>query len=304
MLTSGAERIGRGDLAQRISIRTGDELEALGNQFNIMAARLEASHASLEHKVKERTAELEDANQAKSRLLAVASHDLRQPLLALALFVAQLRKRLAAPERNRVVGRIETVVAGMNEMFDALLDASKLDSKVVAPDVTDVPLSEVFARLETTFMNAAREKGLSLRIVPSSTIVRSDAILLERILLNLVSNALRYTERGGVVVGCRRQGRAVRIEVWDSGVGIPVEQRDRIFGEFVRLPSADAAADRGLGLGLAIVARLCTLLGHQVGVSSVLNKGSRFFVTVPRAPADMPDAARTDTRANASVAPI
>lgn len=290
-LTSGAERIGRGDLSQRISIRTGDELEALGDQFNIMATRLEASHANLEQKVKERTAELENANQVKSRLLAVASHDLRQPLLALALFVGQLRKRLAANERNRVVGRIETAVAGMNELFDALLDISKLDSNAVAPDVTDFPLARVFARLETIFMDVAREKGLSLRIVPTSTTVRSDAILLERILLNLVSNALRYTERGGVVIGCRRQGGKVRIEVWDSGVGIPADQRDRIFGEFVRLPSADAAADRGLGLGLAIVARLCALLGHQVGVSSVVNRGSGFFVTAPRTPAQMPDVA-------------
>jgi signal transduction histidine kinase len=213
-------------------------------------------------------------------------------LLAVGLFVAQLRKRLAAPERNRVVGRIETAVAGMNQLFDALLDVSKLDSKGVTPQVSDFPLSSVFARLETTFMNAAREKGLSFRIVPSSAIVRSDAILLERILLNLASNALRYTERGGVVVGCRRQGRSVRIEVWDSGVGIPVEQRDRIFAEFVRLPSADTAADRGLGLGLAIVARLCALLGHQVGVTSVVNEGSRFFVTVPRASAEVPEVTR------------
>ncbi|HEX2338010.1 MAG TPA: histidine kinase dimerization/phospho-acceptor domain-containing protein [Hyphomicrobiaceae bacterium] len=131
-LQRGAARIGQDDLGQRISIRTGDELEALGDQFNRMAEQLERSHATLEHKVQERTHQLEQANLAKSRFLAAASHDLRQPLHALGLFVAQLRGRLDAPERDRVVDRIDAAIAGMNELFNALLDISKLDAGVLA----------------------------------------------------------------------------------------------------------------------------------------------------------------------------
>jgi signal transduction histidine kinase len=279
-LRIGAARIGSGDLTRRISIRTGDELEALGDQFNSMAAQLHDSYATLERKVEERTQQLELANLAKSRFLAAASHDLRQPLHALGLFVAQLQASIDAPDRGRIVERIGAAVAAMNELFGALLDISKLDAGVLDPNITEFPVAHLLQRLETTFAGAAHEKDLSLQVVPSEAWIRSDFILLERVLLNLVSNAIRYTSRGGAVVGCRRRDRSLRIEVYDTGVGIPTDQRQKIFAEFYRL--GDAHDNRaGLGLGLAIVDRLCRLLDHPIELASTSGKGSRFAVIVP-----------------------
>jgi signal transduction histidine kinase/ActR/RegA family two-component response regulator len=285
-LRDGAVRIGSGDLGQRISINTGDELEALGDQFNAMAARLQESYAGLEGKVEERTRQLEAANQAKSRFIAAASHDLRQPLHALGLFVAQLHGRLRAAERSQIVGRIEAALSAMNELFSALLDISKLDAGATTINVTVFPVAQLLAHAESTFAGAAREKKLSFRALPSDAWVRSDFILLQQIVFNLVQNALRYTRRGGVVVGCRKRGDQLRIEVWDSGIGIAADQHDKIFGEFYRLGEPDRDRRGGLGLGLAIVDRLCRLLGHPIEVKSTVGKGSVFAVTVPLAPAN------------------
>jgi signal transduction histidine kinase/CheY-like chemotaxis protein len=285
-LRDGAVRIGSGDLGQRISINTGDELEALGDQFNSMAARLQESYAGLEGKVEERTRQLEAANQAKSRFIAAASHDLRQPLHALGLFVAQLQGRLRAAERSQIIGRIEEALSAMNELFSALLDISKLDAGATTVNITVFPVGQLLAHAETTFAGAAREKKLSFRALPSDAWVKSDFILLEQILFNLITNALRYTRSGGVVVGCRKRGDRLRIEVWDSGIGIAADQHDKIFGEFYRLGEPDRDRRAGLGLGLAIVDRLCRLLDHPIEVKSTVGKGSVFAVTVPVAPAN------------------
>jgi signal transduction histidine kinase len=284
-LQDGAARIGSGDLARRITIKTGDELEALGNQFNSMAAQLQDSYATLERKVEERTRQLEMANLAKSRFLAAASHDLRQPLHALGLFVAQLRSPKKAAERERIIEQIDTAVAAMNDLFNALLDISKLDAGVLTPNASDFPLMQVLRHIEATFAGAAVEKGLSLRIMPTAAWVRSDAILLERILLNLVSNAVRYASHGGVLVGCRRRGESVQIEIYDTGPGVPEDQRQKIFGEFYRFGSPDRDGRAGLGLGLAIVERLCRLLDHPIQLTSTVGRGSRFAVVVPWAAA-------------------
>jgi signal transduction histidine kinase len=281
-LRSGAERIGRGDLAQRISIKTGDELEAVGDQFNAMASQLQDSYATLEGKVVERTYQLEQANLAKSRFLAVASHDLRQPLHALGLFVAQLREQSDRADRERIVDRVEDSVTALNELFDGLLDMSKLDAGVLAPKPVAVSVVKVFDRLRSAFSAAAAAKGIRLRIVDTTAWAGSDPILLERILLNLVSNAVRYTQVGSVLVGCRRRDGALRIEVLDTGWGIPAERLRTIFAEFVRL-NPSPSEQGGLGLGLSIVQRLCELLGHQIEVQSTLSKGSRFVVTLPEA---------------------
>jgi signal transduction histidine kinase/ActR/RegA family two-component response regulator len=285
-LRDGAVRIGSGDLGQRISINTGDELEALGDQFNAMAARLQESYAGLESKVEERTRQLEAANQAKSRFVAAASHDLRQPLHALGLFVAQLHGKLRASERSQIVGRIEDALSAMNELFSALLDISKLDAGATTVNITVFPVAQLLAHAETTFAGAAREKKLSFTALPSDAWVKSDFILLQQILFNMVQNALRYTRSGGVLVGCRKRGDRLRIEVWDSGIGIPPDQHDKIFGEFYRLGEPDRDRRAGLGLGLAIVDRLCRLLDHPIEVRSTVGKGSVFAVTVPLAPAD------------------
>ncbi|HLQ92725.1 MAG TPA: ATP-binding protein [Xanthobacteraceae bacterium] len=282
-IRTGAARIGGGDLTQRISIKTGDELEALADQFNSMAAQLQESYAGLERKVEERTHQLEQANLAKSRFLAAASHDLRQPLQALDLFVAQLQEQMKTQEGTRLVGRIDAAVASMNELFNALLDISRLDAGVLTTSILDMPASRLLTRIEDTFAGAARKKGLTFHVVASSLWLRSDVILLERIVLNLVSNAVRYTSSGGIVVGCRRRGDQIRIDVCDSGLGIPEEQRRNIFGEFYRIQKGDSHG--GLGLGLAIVERLCRLLGHPIELTSTVGKGSRFSVTVPLAAA-------------------
>ncbi len=280
-LRTGAARIGGGDLGHRISIRTGDELEALGDQFNAMAARLEESYATLERKVEERTHQLETANMAKSRFLAAASHDLRQPLHALGLLVAQLRDSGTASERRRLTERIGAAVAEMNELFNALLDVSRLDAGSLSPDLKAFPIADLLARIGRTFAQTAHDKGLSLRMVPTPAWVRSDAILLERILLNLVSNAVRYTSKGGVLIGCRRRGDRLRIEVWDTGPGIPDNQQQYIFDEFYQIPDPDRDRRGGLGLGLAIVDRFRRLLDHPIAMKSRIGKGSCFSIEVP-----------------------
>jgi signal transduction histidine kinase/CheY-like chemotaxis protein len=284
-LRAGAARLGSGDLSQRISIKTGDEFEALADQFNSMAAQLQESYANLERKVDERTHQLELANLAKSRFLATASHDLRQPLHALTLFVAQLRDQMEAAERGRLVDRIDAAVAAMNELFNALLDVSKLDAGALAPNIAEFPLAHLLTRIETTFAAAAREKGLSLRLISTGAWVRSDIIMLERILLNLVSNAIRYTSHGGVIVGCRQRGTMLRIEIYDTGPGIPEDQHHNIFEEFYQLANPERDRRGGIGLGLAIVDRLCRLLDHRVELTSTIGKGSRFTIIVAMAAA-------------------
>jgi CheY-like chemotaxis protein/anti-sigma regulatory factor (Ser/Thr protein kinase) len=246
---------------------------------------LQESYATLERKVEERTRQLEVANLAKSRFLAAASHDLRQPLHALGLFVAQLHDRTRAAERRRIVARIDAALSAMNELFNALLDISKLDAGVLTPSIAEFPVARLLKGVETTFAGAALEKGLSLRVVPSTLWVRSDFILLERIVFNLVSNAMRYTSSGGVLVGCRKRGARVRVEVWDTGAGVPQHQQQNIFGEFYRLGEPDRDRRAGLGLGLAIVDRLGRLLDHPIDLTSTLGKGSCFAVAVPLAAA-------------------
>jgi CheY-like chemotaxis protein len=213
-------------------------------------------------------------------------------LHALNLFLDQLRHERNRVERNRLFVRIHTAAASMNELFNALLDISKLDAGVVAPSISDFPLTRLLKRIETTFVAAARNKGLRLRIVSTSAWVRSDFILLERILLNLVSNAVRYTEGGGIVIGCRHREGRLRIDVCDSGMGIPEDHRRNIFREFFQLGSEKRQGAAGLGLGLAIVDRLCGVLGHPIELSS-----RRFSLLVPLAPSEAVPAASDAPRA-------
>lgn len=280
-LTAGAARIGGGQLDHRISIHTDDELQALGDGFNAMAAALEASRSGLEGQVAQRTHELAEANRAKSRLLAAASHDLRQPLHALNLLVAQLPLARDAAERERLTRRIEAAVASINGLFDGLLDISKLEAGVVTAHVEPVALQAVFDGLVATYADAAQSKGLRLRVRPSRDWVLSDRALLERILGNLLANAVRYTAHGGIVVGARRRGSDLRLEVWDSGIGIRHEVQPEVFREFFQVAPQGRLRGEGLGLGLAIVSRLCALLGHPIGLASRPGRGSCFNVSVP-----------------------
>jgi signal transduction histidine kinase/ActR/RegA family two-component response regulator len=281
-LQQGAARIGAGALDHTMEVTTGDELQALAEDFNRMAARLRESYAGLERKVAERTHELELASQAKSRFLRAASHDLRQPLHALGLFVAQLNERVLDPQTRRIALQVGAAVTALRDLLDAVLDVSRLDAGAILPELADFSIHTLLERLDTTFAPAATEKGLRLRVVPSGLLVCSDPVLLERILLNLVANAVRYTERGGIAIGCRRRGQRVRIEVWDTGIGIAPEQQGAIFQEFYQVANPEHDRGRGLGLGLAIAARLAGLLGCRIEVASRPGKGSVFAVEVPR----------------------
>ena len=245
------------------------------------AARAEAKLVHEYEESQDKTRQLEVANRYKSHFLASASHDLRQPLHALNLFVAQLRGAANPAERDRLAARIDAAVSSMNELFEALLDMTKLEAGVLQPNVTEFSVQRLLERIEGTFADAALKKGLRLRVVPSTAWVRSDSILLERILLNLVSNAVSYTVRGGLVVGCRRCGNELRFDVCDTGTGIPEDQRRNIFGEYYQLAPAGPGRQAGLGLGLAIVDRLGRLLGHRVDLDSHPGHGSRFSVSVP-----------------------
>ncbi|BBO14598.1 MULTISPECIES: MASE1 domain-containing protein [Bradyrhizobium] len=258
--------------------------------------RLRRARVELEQKVAERTQELELASAAKSRFFAMASHDLRQPLHALGLFVAQLRTPLEPGERAKTIERVDATRKEMDEMFNSLLDISRLDAGMLIPYITEFPIGRLLQKSETAFDQATREKGVRLRVRPSDAWVRSDAMLLERILLNLVSNAVRYTLKGGILVGCRRRGEMLRIEVYDTGPGIPEDQKQNIFGEFFQVPAPEQNRSGGLGLGLAIVDRLRLLLNHPIELASTVGRGSRFTILVPKvdecvraaAPADLP----------------
>jgi signal transduction histidine kinase/CheY-like chemotaxis protein len=247
---------------------------------------VERAEANLEDKSRQlemANRQLEMADRYKSHFLASASHDLRQPLHALNLFVAQLPTEKKPAERKRLVSRIDAAVASMNELFEALLDMTKLEAGILQVNPAEFAMQRLLDGIETTFAALADKKGLSLRVVPCSAWVRSDPILLERILFNLVGNAVRYTAHGGVVVGCRRRATQLRIDVCDTGAGIPEDQRQSIFTEFYQLATLAPERTAGLGLGLAIVDRLGRLLGHPVQLQSNPGRGSRFSVSVPLA---------------------
>jgi signal transduction histidine kinase/CheY-like chemotaxis protein len=281
-LQEGAARIGAGALDHRMEVKTGDELQTLAGELNQMAARLRESYAGLERKVAERTRELELANQAKSRFLRAASHDLRQPMHALGLLVSQLDERAGDPETRRIAEQAQTAVTALRELLDAILDISRLDAGVISPEIKDFAIADLLARLGIAFAASAAEKGLRWRVVPSRLWVRSDPLLLERISLNLAANAVRYTRHGGVIIGCRRRGDQVRITVCDTGPGIAPDQQQAIFQEFYQVSDPEGDRRQGLGLGLAIAARLAHLLGCRISVASRPGKGSVFAVEVPR----------------------
>ncbi len=227
----------------------------------------------------------EQANVAKSRFLAAASHDLRQPLQALVIFFDLLSRRNRAPELDELIGKIGQSLNVFQDMLNALLDISKLDAGIVAPDVRDIALGPLLDRLHDEFTPVADANGLAIRVVPTSLVVRSDPHLLERMLRNLLANAIRYTPCGRVLLGCRRAGGTVRLQVCDTGVGIPEDQLRAIFGEYYQIDNQARDRRQGLGLGLAIVDRLAGLLGHPVRVRSAVGRGTLFEIEVPATPA-------------------
>ncbi len=223
---------------------------------------------------------LDEANRAKTRFLAAASHDLRQPMQAITLLVESLQERSREPATRAIVESIRSSVGTMAALLNAILDISRFDAGTVRPERSHFALGPILERLRHAHAEAAKHKGLRLRVVRSSVVVETDAVLLYRILSNLVANAVRYTERGGVVVGCRRHAQGVSIEVWDSGPGIDEAQQREIFREFVQLGNPQRDREQGLGLGLAIVERTSRLLGHRLELRSRPGKGSMFALHV------------------------
>ena len=286
-LRSATASITTSGLPQTVELRTGDEIEDLADDFNAMARRLQRSYAELEDKVAERTLELaerrdqaERANAAKTRFLASASHDLRQPMHAIGLMVGMLRERHADPASRRMADRTHEAVQAMERMFSGLLDVSKLDAGAVTAQPRRFAAQELLQRLQDSYAPLAADKALRFRVRSSPLWLETDPLLLERIVGNFVTNALRYTRRGGVLVACRRRGAGAQVVVVDTGVGIPEGHREIIFEEFVRLGHA-AGDERGLGLGLSIVQRTAALLGLAVTVRSRVGHGSVFAIEVP-----------------------
>jgi signal transduction histidine kinase len=262
------------------------------------AEALERANETLERRVRERTEELtrlnaalarakaeaENANISKTHFLAAASHDILQPLNAARLYVTSLIERNGDGEISPLIANLDASLESVEEILSALLDISRLDAGAMKPEITAFRVDELFRQLEVEFAPLAREKNLTLTFVPSSLAARSDRRLLRRLLQNLISNALKYTPQGRVLVGCRKQGGRLRIDVYDTGIGIPPSKSKAIFREFHRLQQGARIA-RGLGLGLSIVERIARVLEHKVELKSEVGRGSHFSVRVPLAPA-------------------
>jgi Na+/proline symporter/signal transduction histidine kinase len=262
------------------------------------AEALERANATLEKRVRDRTEELtrlnselalakstaEDANISKTRFLAAASHDILQPLNAARLYVTSLVERQNGGEDSRLVENIDDSLEAIEEILSALLDISRLDAGAMQPSISSFKMADLMRSLEIEFAPSARAKGLELVFVPCSLPVQSDRLMLRRLLQNFISNAIKYTPQGRVLVGCRRRGEALQICVYDTGVGIPVVKRGEIFKEFHRLEQGARIA-RGLGLGLSIVERLARVLNHGIAIDANAGGGSVFSVTAPTAKA-------------------
>ncbi|OHC67272.1 MAG: hypothetical protein A3H93_14800 [Rhodocyclales bacterium RIFCSPLOWO2_02_FULL_63_24] len=289
-------RIGEGDLTARMVTASSGALQPLAAGINDMAERIGLTQEDLRTRVAEATLGLmrekeaaEHATVAKSHFLASASHDLRQPLHALGLFVSGLAQSKAAKHEPKLVAHIQSAVDTLQNLLDAILDISRLDGDGLVPKIGSFPLGQVLDRLANDLSLLAEQKGLQLKVRPTQAWVRSDQKIVERILLNLVGNALRYTRAGGVLVSCRHRGDMALVEVWDTGEGIPEHAREEIFEDYVQLGNSERDHAKGLGLGLAICRRLANLLSIQMGVRSRPGRGSVFWIELPMAAQEASD---------------
>ena len=259
----------------------GGQVEGVVITFNDFTRRKEAAAA-----VEMAKQAAEAANLAKSRFLAAASHDLRQPLQTLALLQGLLARAVTGDKAANLVARLDDALGAMTGMLDTLLDLNQIEAGVVQADVADCRIGPLLDRLRAEFALLAQAKGLVLRVAPCSATIRTDPRLLEQMLRNLLTNAIKYTERGRVLLGCRRQGANLRIEVWDTGIGIAAAELQAVFNEYHQIGNAARERSRGLGLGLSIVQRLGALLGHKVGVRSRPGNGSVFAIEVAQLAVD------------------
>lgn len=289
-MNNAIRRIGEGHMDTHIAENGVLELDALGVGINDMARQLQQDRHTLEQRIDEATQELrskkeeaEKANSDKSRFLAAASHDLRQPMHALGLFVGELQSRLNTPEQLKIANKVEESVEAMSGLLDSLLDISKLDAGIVVPQIQAVDIAAMVNRLVHDYVPVAQRKNITLHSHCLEATVMSDPVLLERILINLLGNAIRYTPPNGtVLLACRRRGDSLLLEVRDNGIGIPPEEQQNVFREFVQLSNSARDRSKGIGLGLAIVDRLAKLLKHPLTLRSAPNCGSTFALAVPR----------------------
>ena len=225
------------------------------------------------------TAEL--ANTSKTRFLTAASHDLRQPLQAISSHTDLLAISNTTPALAKPIKQLGDATRAMQELLEGLLDVSKLDTGTIRPEIRTFSVSSLLSQLRAQYQSIAMEKGLSLKLMPCTAVVRSDPTLLRVILQNLISNAIKYTHQGKVIIGCRHRGELLRIEVWDSGIGIPEDKQEAVFEEFYQLGNPARDRSKGAGIGLAIVKRMTNLLNHPLYMHSVAGKGSSFSIEVP-----------------------
>ncbi len=262
---------------------TVDAQEALVQSNETLERRVEertAELTTLNSQLETATAEAQAANVGKTRFVAAASHDILQPLNAAKLFASSLVERMAGSENEKLVRNVDASLEAVEEILNALLEISKLDAGAMKTEITSFPINEILGPLRTELKPIAQARGLKLKILQSNIYVRSDRQLLRRLIRNLASNAIKYTQSGKVLIGCRRAGSDIRVDVLDTGPGIPADKQDVIFQEFTRLEKS-SGNEHGLGLGLSIVRRIAKVLGHELSLQSAPGAGSRFSVKLP-----------------------
>ena len=278
--TQGGDAYSLFRTAITLEAKVGERTAEL-QQLNRQLLREIAERSDTERRLLSAKAEAEQANLGKTRFLAAAGHDLHQPLNAARLFLGALAEVVTDEHARELLARADTALDAMDNLLGTLLDISRLDAGAWPVSRVNVPLAPLLAAIAAEYRPQAEAVGLELHVVPSGRTVYTDRVLLERALRNLVSNAIRYTAHGRVLVGCRRRGDAIRLEVRDTGVGIPPERRAEIFEEFHRLGNTPRRDDEGLGLGLAIVQRIARLLDLGIELNSEVGCGSLFTLVVP-----------------------
>jgi signal transduction histidine kinase/ActR/RegA family two-component response regulator len=284
-LQEGAERIARGDLQSRLDVRTGDEVESVARAFNHMAGQLEDYTTGLERKVQEKTSALQEAMRARELFLAAASHDLRQPLYAISILGDALALKAIPDDAREVLSKQRQAIGILRSLFDNLLDLSRFEAGEVRKGLRDVSLRDVLAATAVEFEVLSQAKGLRWECELPDAWVRTDPELLRRLSANLLSNAVRYTQHGTVRMSGVVSGSAVALTVSDTGVGIPREDQERVFQEFVQLENPARERDRGVGLGLSIVRKINELLDSGLQLESEPGKGTRVTFRIPLAEA-------------------
>ena len=261
---------------EKVILAREDELGRMGRSFNRLKQDLwEQSEGLQNAKI-----DAERANKAKSLFLASASHDLRQPLNAMQMYIAALQSKVKDKEILRIIEDINSVSISTARLLNALLDVSELEVGAIKPRFESFSVNNMLISIFQSFLPLAKDKGLNFRVVPSSLYVRSDPALLERILGNFMSNAIRYTNKGSVLIGCRKRGDKVVIEVWDTGCGISDDQMSLIYEDFYQIENKERDRGKGLGLGLALAKRLSESLEHKIVSKSTFGSGSCFSVLV------------------------